>query len=368
MALYENENTLHRFITSKGDEAFHDRYEEAIENIKTEFGRRYTMIIGGKNVTASESFVHTSPIDTRIILAYFPSGTAKHVQQAIKAGKKAFESWGKTDYKERVEFCRIAINIMNRRKFELAAWLSYGNGKNRYEAISDVDESIDFIRYYSKQMENNNGFITQTKSLHPNEKNKSVMKPYGVWGVIAPFNFPAAILVGMSIGAIITGNTIVIKPASNSPIIGYKFAEIMKEAGLPDGVLNIITGSADKVGQEIINSKDIAGIVFTGSREVGYRLTQEFNRLKPRPIIAELGGKNPVIVTENADLDKAVGGISRSAFGYSGQKCSACSRVYVQKNVKSKFLEQLVKMTKSLRIGNPLEQTTFLGPVINSIA
>jgi len=130
------------------------------------------MIIGGKNVTASESFVHTSPIDTRIILAYFPSGTAKHVQHAIKAGMKAFESWGKTDYKERVEFFRIAINIMNRRKFELAAWLSYGNGKNRYEAISDVDEAIDFIRYYSKQMENNNGFIAQTKSLHPNEKTR----------------------------------------------------------------------------------------------------------------------------------------------------------------------------------------------------
>ena len=121
MTLYENENTLHRFITSKGEEAFHDRYEEAIENIKSEFGRRYTMIIGGKNVKASESFVHTSPIDTRIILAYFPSGTAKHVHQAIKAGKKAFESWGKTDYKERVEFCRIAIDIMNRRKFELGS-------------------------------------------------------------------------------------------------------------------------------------------------------------------------------------------------------------------------------------------------------
>ena len=368
MALYENENTLHRFITSKGDEAFHDRYEEAIENIKTEFGRRYTMIIGGKNVTASESFVHTSPIDTRIILAYFPSGTAKHVQQAIKAGKKAFESWGKTDYKERVEFCRIAINIMNRRKFELAAWISYGNGKNRYEAISDVDEAIDFIRYYSKQMENNNGFIAQTKSLHPNEKNKSVMKPYGVWGVIAPFNFPAAILVGMSIGALITGNTIVLKPASDAPIIGYKFAEIMKEAGLPDGVLNFVTGSGNKIGSTIVSSKDVAGIVFTGSRKIGYGMAKEFSKVKLRQVIAEMGGKNPAIVTESADINKAVEGILKAAFGYSGQKCSACSRVYIQKSIKNKFIERLVKKTKNLSVGNPLKSNTFIGPLINSKA
>jgi 1-pyrroline-5-carboxylate dehydrogenase len=368
MALYENENTLHRFITSKGEEAFHDRYEEAIENIKSEFGRRYTMIIGGKNVTTSESFIHTSPIDTRIILAYFPSGTAKHVQHAIKVGKKAFESWGKTDYKERVEFCRIAINIMNRRKFELAAWLSYENGKNRYEAICDVDEAIDFIRYYSKEMERNNGFIVQTKSPHFNEKNKSIMKPYGVWGVIAPFNFPAAILVGMSIGALITGNTIVLKPASDAPIIGYKFAEIMKEAGLPDGVLNFVTGSGNKVGRTIVRSEDVAGIVFTGSRKIGYGLAKEFSKVKLRQVIAEMGGKNPAIVTESADINKAVEGILKAAFGYSGQKCSACSRVYIQKSIKNKFVERLVERTKNLSVGNPLESNIFIGPLINSKA
>jgi 1-pyrroline-5-carboxylate dehydrogenase len=368
MGYYNNENTFSNMMVSKTENLFHNKYEEAIESIKSQFGKRYAMIIGGQYVHSSLNFVHTSPIDTRIILAYLPSGSAKHAKQAIMAAKKTFESWSRIYYKQRIEICKNAADIMSSHKFELAAWISYENGKNRYEAVGDVDEAIDFIRYYSKEMEINNGFIVQTKSAYTNEKSKSVMKPYGVWGVIAPFNFPAAILVGMSIGAIITGNTIVIKPASNSPIIGYKFAEIMKEAGLPDGVLNLITGSADKVGQAIINSKDIAGIVFTGSREVGYRLTQEFSKLKPRPIIAELGGKNPVIVTENADLDKAVGGISRSAFGYSGQKCSACSRVYVQKSVKNEFVEKLIEMTKSLRVGNPLEYTTFIGPVINSIA
>jgi 1-pyrroline-5-carboxylate dehydrogenase len=254
--VFENEHTLHKFMVSKGEEAFHDRYEEAIENIKSEFGRRYTMIIDDKNVKSSETFVHTSPMDTRIVLAYFPSGTAKHTRNAIKAAKETFESWGKTDYNKRIELCRNAVDIMVRRKFELAAWISYENGKNRYEAIGDIDEAIDFIRYYSEQMEKNNGFIVQTKSAYPNEKSKSVMKPYGVWGVISPFNFPAAILVGMSIGALITGNTIVLKPSSDAPIIGYKFAEIMKEAGLPAGVLNFITGSGSKIGKTIVGSED----------------------------------------------------------------------------------------------------------------
>ena len=166
---YENENTLHKFMMSKGEEAFHNRYEEAIENIKSEFGRRYTMITVDKNVESSETFVHTSPIDTRIVLGYFPSGTAKHTEDAIKAAKKAFESWGKTDYNKRIEFCKNAVHIMIRRKFELAAWISYENGKNRYEAIGDVDEAIDFIRYYSEEMEKNNGFRVQTKSAYSNE-------------------------------------------------------------------------------------------------------------------------------------------------------------------------------------------------------
>ena len=365
---YENENTLRKFMMSKGEEAFHNRYEEVIENIKSKFGRRYTMIIDDKNVESSETFVHTSPIDTRIVLAYFPNATAKHTEDAIKAAKNAFESWGKTDYNKRIELCRNAVDIMIRHKFELAAWISYENGKNRYEAIGDVDEAIDFIRYYSEEMEKNNGYIVQTKSAYPNEKSKSVMKPYGVWGVISPFNFPIAILVGMSIGALITGNTIVLKPSSDTPIIGYKFAEIMKEAGLPAGVLNFITGSGSKIGKAIVDSEDVAGIVFTGSRETGYRITKGFSKAKPRLVIAELGGKNPVIVTENADLDKAIEGIIKSAFGYSGQKCSACSRVYIQKSIKDKFVKRLVERTKNLSIGNPLESNTFIGPLINSNA
>jgi 1-pyrroline-5-carboxylate dehydrogenase len=365
--MFENENTLRRFMTERAEGEFHDRYERALEAVRAEFGRKYSMVIGGKEVKTPKTTEHVSPIDTRLVLGHLPDGTSRHARQAVAAAKKAFESWGTFDWRGRVRVCRAAADIMSQRKFELAAWVSYENGKNRYEAIADVDEAIDFLRYYSEEMERNNGFVTEMKGAAPNEKSRSVMKPYGVWGVIAPFNFPAAILVGMSAGALITGNTVVIKPSSNTPIIACKFAEIFKQAGLPDGVLNLVIGSGSKVGGELVGNKDVAGIVFTGSRGVGYGMAKEFSK-RPKPLIAELGGKNPAIVTETADLGKAVDGVMKAAFGYSGQKCSACSRVYVHKKVRDQFLAKLVEKTKSLPIGNPLEPNTFVGPLANEDA
>ncbi len=366
--MFENEHTVRRFMAEKAEGQFHDRYERALEHVRTEFGRKYAMIIDGREVRTATTSPHMSPIDTRILLGHLPVGNASHVRQAVAAAKKAFESWGRTNYQERVRICRSAADIMSQRKFELAAWISYENGKNRYEAIADVDEAIDFLRYYSEEMERNNGFETVMKSAQPNEKSKSLMKPYGVWGVIAPFNFPAAILVGMSTGAIITGNTVVIKPSSNTPIIACKFAEVFKQAGLPDGVLNLVIGPGGKVGGELVSNKDVSGIVFTGSRDVGYGMAQEFSKTRPKPLIAELGGKNPAIVTETADMNKAVDGVLKAAFGYSGQKCSACSRVYVHKKVKDEFLKRLVEKTKDLPVGNPLDPNTFVGPLANEDA
>jgi 1-pyrroline-5-carboxylate dehydrogenase len=254
------------------------------------------------------------------------------------------------------------------RKFELAAWVSYENGKNRYEAIADIDEAIDFLRYYSEEMERNNGFETMMKSAQPNERSKSVMKPYGIWGVIAPFNFPAAIFVGMSTGAIITGNTVVAKPSSNTPIIAWKFAEIFKQAGLPDGAFNLVIGPGGKIGDELVSNEAVAGIVFTGSRDTGFHMAKEFSKTRLKPLIAELGGKNPVIVTETADINNAVDGVLKATFGYSGQKCSACSRVYIHKKVRDEFLRRLVEKTKNLPIGNPLDSNTFVGPLANEDA
>src|SRR5215208_5971671 len=323
--MFSNEHTLHRFMMEKAEGQFHDRYEKALEQVRSEFGRTYTMVI-----------------DRRIVLGHMPIGGASHVRKAIAAAKEAFESWGRIDYRERVHVCRVAADIMADRKFELAAWVSYENGKNRYEAIADIDEAIDFLRYYSEEMERNNGFETMMKSAQPNERSKSVMKPYGIWGVIAPFNFPAAIFVGMSTGAIITGNTVVAKPSSNTPIIAWKFAEIFRQAGLPDGAFNLVIGQGGKIGNELVRNKDVAGIVFTGSQDTGFNLAKEFSNTRLKPLIAELGGKNPVIVTETADINNAVDGVLKATFSYSGQKCSACSRVYVHKKVRDEFLRRLV--------------------------
>ncbi len=365
---FENEHTFQKFVLSKEEEFFHEQYEHAIRDVKTEFGRQYALIIGSKKIKTNSNFTHISPLDSRITLGYFPKSRLEDTRDAIKAARSSFKIWSKYDYKKRIEICRATGDMLSRRKFELAAWLSYENGKNRYEAIGDIDEAIDFIRYYCKNMEVNEGFSTLTNSAYKTETSRSVMKPYGVWAVIAPFNFPAAIMIGMSTGALVTGNTIVLKPASNAPIIAYKFAKVMQDAGLPSGALNLITGPGAQFGQEIARNQDVAGVVFTGSLKAGYEIFKRFNRVKPRPIITELGGKNPAIVTESADLDQAVQGICNAAFGYSGQKCSACSKVYVHRIIKMEFIEKLVKKIKSLRLGNPLQVSTFVGPLINLTA
>jgi 1-pyrroline-5-carboxylate dehydrogenase len=363
--MFENEHTLRRFLEEKAEGQFHDRYEGALEAARSDFGKKYPMVIGGRQITTKAMVSHTSPIDTRVVLGYIPAGSAAHARQAIASAKEAFEEWGKSTWQERVRIFRKAANIMSERKFDLAAWVTYENGKNRYEAIGDIDEAIDFVRYYAEEIERNNGFEVPMKAAQPNERTKSVMKPYGVWGVISPFNFPAAILTGMTTAALITGNTAVVKPSSDAPITAFKIVDILEKAGLPPGVLDLVFGSGGSVGAEIVRSKDVAGIVFTGSREVGYSMGRQFSSEKPRPLIAELGGKNPAIITETADLVKAVDGVMKAAFGYSGQKCSACSRVFVHKQVKGEFLRQLVERTKNLPVGNPLEQNTFMGPVIN---
>ncbi len=368
LQMFENEHTLRYFMTEKAEGQFHDRYEKALEQVRPDFGRKYPMIIGGKEVRTAKNFSRLSPINTRLVLGHFPAGSAKHTKLAISSAKKAFEEWGRTDWQERVRIFRSAADLMSRKKFELAAWVSYENGKNRFEAIGDVDEAIDFVRYYAEEMERNNGYETPMKSAQPNETSKSVMKPYGVWGVIAPFNFPAAILTGMTTGALITGNTVVLKPSSDAPIIAFKIADIFFQAGVPAGALNIVFGSGSKVGGELVSNEDVSGIVFTGSREVGYSMSKQFSKERPRPLIAELGGKNPAIVTDTADINKAVEGVMKAAFGYSGQKCSACSRVLVHKGVKDEFLHKLVEKTKNLPVGNPLEPNTFMGPLVNDSA
>jgi 1-pyrroline-5-carboxylate dehydrogenase len=368
MIKFENEDTFGKFLRSGKEQDFHKKYEEAITMIRSQFGRKYAMLIDGKPIRSTKWFAHISPIDTQLVLGYFPTGDLKYVQRAIGAAHKAFENWRQTKYQDRLGIFRIAADSMIKRKFELSAWITFENGKNRYEASADVDEAIDFIRYYSLQLEQNDGFVVEANSAHVEERSKSVMKPYGVWGIISPFNFPAALTVGMCTGALITGNTVVLKPASDTPLIGYIFTEILKRAGLPDGALNFVTGNGEIVGKAIVESKDVAGIAFTGSKEVGDIIISGSRKARSRVITAELGGKNPVVVTESADINKAVEGVLKGAFSYSGQKCSATSRVYVHKAIKNDFTKRLVQRTRSLSIGNPVNPETMIGPLINSQA
>jgi 1-pyrroline-5-carboxylate dehydrogenase len=365
---FENEDTFRKLSQSNHESIFHKRYNDAIQLIRPQFGRKYPLLIDGKGVRSVISFKHTSPLDTQIVLGYFPRGNLKHLNYAIASASKAFENWRKIDYRDRLKIFTSAVESMVAMKYELSAWITYESGKNRFEAMADVDEAIDFIRYYSKEMVSNKGYVAETKSARPIEKSKSVMKPYGVWGVISPFNFPAALLIGMCTGALITGNTVVLKPASDTPIVGYLFTEVMMKAGLPRGALNFITGSGNTVGNAMVQNKMVAGIAFTGSKVVGDRILDESRKMKSRVVIAELGGKNPVIVTATANLDDAVGGIVQGAFGYSGQKCSATSRVYVHRDVKQDFIERLILRTNELFVGNPIDSKTFMGPLINSAA
>jgi len=367
---FVNEQTYESFLYKGQENKFHMKFDNAIEILKKEIGGNnvFPIIIDNKKIFTKSKYKHISPVDRRMILGYISRTTSVEVDKAIDSSYLAFEKWRNIDYRERIEILKKAVKDISHRKFELAALLTLENGKNRYEAVADVDEAIDFINYYCFVMKMNNGFKAKNLVSKKNEKNISVMKPYGVWGIISPFNFPAAIFVGMTIGAIITGNTAVVKPASNTPIIGCKIVEILLSAGLPPGVLNFITGEGREIGDFIVDNKKISGIVFTGSKYVGNHILQESSKISSRPIIAELGGKNPAIVTESADLDKAVNGIAKAAFSYSGQKCSACSRVYVHTKVKQVFLNKLIKHVEKIQVSNPIHRNSDIGPVINSEA
>ena len=367
MSEFENEYTWGKAVSDNSADDFHADFEQAIDKVKKELGKKYPIIINGKEISFDDCFTVRSPSDTRISVAKFPKTSADDTKNAISCAKNAFEIWRDTPYKKRVKIFRDCADIFSSKKFFLAAIMTFENGKNRIESMGDVDETIDFMRFYALQLEKNEGFYTQTFHPNPNEKTQTIMKPYGVWGIIAPFNFPSAIAIGMTTGALITGNTAILKPASDAPLSSFQFAKILYPK-LPDGVINFVTGSGNIVGKTLIESPDIDGIAFTGSYEVGMKGFQEFTKTSSKPFISEMGGKNPVIVTKHADLEKASDGVMNAAFGFGGQKCSACSRVYVQNEVVEQFISKLVEKTKNLKIGMPWQLETFLGPVINKDA
>jgi 1-pyrroline-5-carboxylate dehydrogenase len=356
-------------MTADRMDDLHRELDVAIETVKSSFGKSYPMMIGGRPVTGSSEFDDRSPIDTRILLGKFQSGSREQVRDAIAAARAAYPAWSARPWRDRVALLKKVADAIRDHRFELSALMGYEAGKNRLECIGDVEESADLIEYYCNEVEKHDGFTTKLGTLGPGEENYSVLRPYGVWAVISPFNFPLALAAGPSGGALVAGNTVVFKPASVTPLLGYKLYEMMMEAGVPAGVFNFVTGGGSTAGQELIDNPDIDGIVFTGSKDVGMHLIQtNATRAIPRPLIIEMGGKNPAIVMRSADLEKASDGVMRSAFGAQGQKCSACSRVYVTKAIRDEFVRLLVEKTKRIKIGNPLDRDVYLGPVINEDA
>lgn len=365
--MFNNEKTWSKYVENNSTDDFHKKFEDAVEQTKKDFGKRYPMIIGGKEIFSENQFQVRSPANKNLILAHFPLASKDDALHAIETAKEAFDNWSNASYQKRAKIFREVADIFSENKFSLSAIMTFENGKNRLESMGDVDEAIDFMRFYAEQLEVNEGFAKETKSAFSNEKTRSVLKPYGVWGVISPFNFPSAIAIGMTSGALITGNTVVLKPSSDAPLSAYRFVEAIYHK-LPPAAVNFVTGAGSIIGKTLLESANVDGIVFTGSKEVGLNGFSTFQASRPRPFISEMGGKNPAIITNSADLEKATDGVLRAAFGFSGQKCSACSRIYVHKEIADQFLEKLVSKTKSLKIGNPWERDVFIGPVINEDA
>jgi 1-pyrroline-5-carboxylate dehydrogenase len=353
-------------------EALHERFERAIGNLRGELGGTARLFIDGRDQDASEHEERASPIDQELKLGRFPMAQLKDVDAALAAAAKAFPAWRATPVAERARLMRRAADIMEERVYDIAAALVLEVGKNRLEALAEAQETVDFFRCYADDFESHKGYEVEL----PNDplegfvsRNRSVLRPYGAWVVIAPFNFPLALAGGPTGAALVTGNTVVLKCSSDTPWAGRLLADCIRDAGFPHGVFNYVSGSGPAVGEALVADARTAGVTFTGSVAVGRTILGVMAGGKyPRPCIAEMGGKNPCIVTERADLDRAASGLLRSAYGMGGQKCSAVSRLYVHEAVADDLLARIERQIDGIRIGDPSGRETWLGPVINARA
>jgi len=351
---------------------FHRQFDDALARVRSRLGggggRDYPLYIGGSAVTPpAEPIVDLSPIDGSV-LGRFAAATAADVDRAVAAARAAKTAWGRRDWRERVATLRRAAALTRERKFELAAIMSLEVGKSRLESMGDAEESADLIDYYCGQMDDAGGFVRQMAQVTPIERNSDVLRPYGVFACIAPFNFPLALSTGMSSAALVAGNTVVYKPAEDAPWTGLKLYEVYRDAGLPAGCFNYLSGHGSEAGEALWRHAGVDGVVFTGSKEIGLRIHHGISSRWIKPCLLELGGKNAAIVMDTADLSAAAEGVARSAFGLQNQKCSATSRVYVHQRVAEPFVAHLLEQTKALKIGDPTARDVFFGPVINAAA
>jgi acyl-CoA reductase-like NAD-dependent aldehyde dehydrogenase len=344
----------------------HTRFDEAMQRALTALGRRHGIHIAGGDRSGTRTVVSRSPIDQRTVLGEFAVATANEADAALQAAHGAWKGWHQTPPAKRAEYLRRVARLIEERVFDIAAALTLEVGKNRMEALGEVQETADFFNGYADDFERSHAF----DHVLPNDpltgyvsRNRSVLKPYGAWVVINPFNFPFALAGGPVAAALITGNTVVLKGAPTTPWAGRLLADCIRDADLPPGVFNYLSGADAQVGPALTGHPLAAGVTFTGSHEVGMQIGRTlWAGGQPKPYIAEMGGKNACIVTASADLERAATGIIRSAFGMGGQKCSALSRLYVHHQVAESLLERIQDQTAKLGIGNPAKQENWLGP------
>jgi len=344
------------------------RMRAALERVRGQLGREYDLVIGGHRVRTAEKIHSLNPARPSEIVGIHQKAGKEHVEPAMQAALKAFESWSRTSWEERIGLLFRAAEILRERKFEMMAWLVFEVSKNWAEADADIAETIDFCELYAREalkLANN----TDAQVQLPGEHDQLFYIPLGVGAVIPPWNFPCAIMAGMTLASIVCGNTVILKPSSDSPTIAAKFLEILEEAGMPEGVVNFCPGSGASFGDAVVAHPKTRYIAFTGSREVGLRINKVAADVAPGQIwikrtILEMGGKDAILVDADADLDSVVEGVAQAAFGFQGQKCSACSRAIIDERIYDKFLERLKTRVERITIGDPASNVN-MGAVVN---
>ncbi|MDR7238398.1 L-glutamate gamma-semialdehyde dehydrogenase [Neobacillus drentensis] len=341
-------------------------YLKALQTVEGYLGQDYDLVIGGERIATEDKIVSYNPSNKEEVIGRVSKASQDLAEKAMQAAVEAYKTWKKVKPEVRADVLFKAAAIIRRRKHEFSALMTKEAGKPWREADADTAEGIDFLEYYGRQMlALKNGVPVQSR---PNEFNRYDYIPLGVGIIISPWNFPFAIMAGTTVAAIVSGNTVLLKPASTTPVVAAKFVEVMEEAGLPKGVLNFVPGSGSEVGDYLVDHKDTRFISFTGSRDVGLRIFDRSSKVNEgqiwmKRLIAEMGGKDTIVVDSEADLELAAQSITAGAFGFSGQKCSACSRAVIVEDVYDQVLNRVVELTNQLTVGDPTEQATFMGPV-----
>jgi 1-pyrroline-5-carboxylate dehydrogenase len=347
-------------------------FEAAIAEVRASFGREYPIVIGGQRETAPKTFDSTNPARPSEVLGRFASGTAEQASRAVDSANATFKTWSRVPAAERAAYLIEAAKRMKERRHFFSAWMVLEVGKSWGEADADTAEAIDFLEFYAREMLR----YAAPQPVHqmPGEHDSLVYLPIGVGAVIPPWNFPLAICVGMTVAAVVCGNTVVLKPASDTPGIAWQFFALMEEVGLPAGVINFLSGGGAVVGDTIVRHPKTRFISFTGSRDVGVGINRLAAEVQPgqvwlKRVVAEMGGKDGILIDDEADLDAAALGVAQSAFGFGGQKCSACSRAIVVDKVHDAFVEKLlVQIAKFVNVGDPAAYGTYMGPVASQRA